>query len=1062
MIDNITQLESFFPYINKRLPNEWHSPCPMCNGDGVCSEKGGVRFYGEDRLIWFLANNVFVCRQCKERGDGRSGKGLYTLQMMANLFGVAVSGELTQAQTRREEIPLSNLWADFMVERAHREVKREWFYGYGWTDETINRFKLGWGRFRGHAEPVHIIPMKIRRVIADSPEDELVETTDWYVATRGADRPLRSSGSVFNYWCEIVNNPESKIVMLAEGEKDGISLAQVFPDHNVVISWGAASWMEQKTRLLAEKYEECWVFGDNDDAGQAFSSQVQMQAMRLGMRCRVHLWDMYTGLPKGFDVTDLLARERGQTADLLLANLSISSDITPVDPQVEAFSTTLDILRSPDHPDSLMQRVKTYLAKADNSLFVLAAPPGAGKSYTLSQIAQEMASQLMPARIAERLVLEQRIADVKTILSRMPESIEKQNLIDVLTLLEQELNEFSYASIAWYGQYRDGYQDLLANGMNPDLCFNYEARTAENCQNYQLVNVLGANNHDIGMFCATGCPYRAQCEASGYLSQDRKRKEKPITFFRHEHILSSFAQDYKELAIVDENPCHIYDNKPLLVKADDVLPHSQNWGSAVQDSESVKNITLLVSALRVALGFNSGAKQYLDDRNPNPNYMVSGVTFLSLLDTCIRSLDESKNLLDVLENIDEALLDSEYHPTYDPQSDTPIKKRCMREVYKALLQEAPAWVESPANRYPTRIHLVAGCLELYLEPSIRIRKKSPLIVADATAMPQLYGAMFKRPYDGYAPLLQNPNAKITVIKGSDYTKGQLKDQLGSVIAARKKEKTAIYNILGEVVDIDAAIPHDVTRYNSTIMHEANLVIKELAIRHEKLLVITHKDLRQIIEDVVRLPNVDYAHYGSLRGSNRFADYEAALLVGAYRVPYDIMWRKIQSWAAMIGIRDPIPYETHTLDSQFPNTTIPTQLRSFLHPFAASFVDMVEAGELIQSSERIRPHSTSSPKYVYVMANRPALRYTTEVIQKSVFLQMLDPSSKSSNLLNYVLAELERNFEARGIIKPPTYSTLVREFHVSNRDVSRIVKTAIERFEGRLRHEGIERLPTAGS
>lgn len=1051
MIKSISDFVARFPSVNRKRADEWYSACPFCHHGEPAVEHNHITFYGTDRLVWFVNSNVFMCRRCAAEGRGRGGKGVYTLTDAAVLFGEWVSDELEIEQnkaSKREETPLGNLFTTAMVRSAHRRVDREYWKQFQWTDEVIDRFQLGRSRFMGH-DNLHIIPMKITRLFGENRGD----IEDWYIATRGGERPYRSSGTVTSYWWEIVNNPDSRVALLAEGEKDAISLSFLFPEYNVITTWGASSWTHEKTNVVAQKYGELWVYGDNDDAGHALIESVYRYARSTPLIVKSIDWSALPAEMDGWDVTDVLrAVGREQARSLLSRVECLQTDVLVDTPSPPRASIGIDTLRDVENPQSLYQQIKNYDNGRPPHVLLLAAPPGAGKSFSLVKYTSEIARELMQMRFVDRLELETRLRELEVttkqaLAARATDDL--QILTEALHATRRELDNFSYAEIAWFGQYKNGYDDLLANGMPHDLCYNYEARNEQNCMNYQIVSVMGKNNHDVGQFCQLSCPFQEQCRATGYLAQEHKRKLKPITFFRHEHLTSPIAHDYHRMIVVDENPTHIYDNNPIEVRLDDLLPHDPSWSALSANPVSAEAISLLASAVRTAMAYNLNAPARNADGSLSNMYIISGARFIDMVDKALKSHETPSDLATVMMHIDPKMIKTHYQPSYTTHTGDYNKKRCLYDIYIALLDEVGDWAENPNNTYPSRIHCVAGTLVVYRKLKLQLLRRTPIVIADATAITDLYETFFNRPVVEYRPDIYNPNARTTIIKGSDYTKSQMKEELDDVLRAlRNTRKNAVaHTVDGRTVDLNSLINFSLERYTSRMLHESATVVKHLAQRHSTLLVVTHKDFRGLLEQVVSLPNVTYGHYGGLRGSNQYADYEAVLLIGAYRVPYDIMWMKIQAWARQAGLRETIERETHRVSAQL-TASDRTLYRTFSHQFAMRYVEMVEAGELIQSSERIRPHSTNEAKYVYLMANRPALRYPTEVVSKTNLINQLDPSTKQGSVLNYVLAYIDNKWNAHGILMTPRYRELAKEFKMSNTKIKEIIDRALQIYKER--------------
>jgi len=319
--------------------------------------------------------------------------------------------------------------------------------------------------------------------------------------------------------------------------------------------------------------------------------------------------------------------------------------------------------------------------------------------------------------------------------------------------------------------------------------------------------------------------------------------------------------------------------------------------------------------------------------------------------------------------------------------------------------------------------------------------------------------LFRREFQLYNPRFRNPNAHTQVINKSDWTRASIKKHVGPQMIARKEAEKRrgkeIINLEGEVVDVEKGIK-DVWNeiYDSGFIQDLLNTVRFLSDQHKTLLVVTHKPLKELLEGIAvgnkdgykftpqRTKKVAWAHYGSLRGTNEYEDYEAVLLIGAFRIPYQAVWKRLQMWAWMLGIVDPIPFEIVSKKAKYDSTDIEGRYYTIDHPFAENYIDMVERGEMIQSSERTRPHASNNKKAVYVMAERPALNFVSEIISKTEFLRQFkeDNHTKAMKFMNEYW--LQNN-------KYPTYSTVQDKFGVSSKTVSKLVKQLKEKQKDEL-------------
>lgn len=1045
-------LQTLFPSVTQR-GNTWNSPCPMCIPDSTELVYQGFSFYGEDRLVWFVDTKTFYCRECARNGLGRGGNGYYKLVDISNKLGTSADID-SEVLTKPKESPLLYLWDDFLINRAHLLVEREYWKQFGWGDSLINKFKLGKGTLVSEDGVAHVIPMRIERIFKNEEDDVLGPIDLYYIAARKQGvPPKRNPGSVKNFWWRIPSTTSlPKGVVLAEGEKDAITLSYMFPEYDVITAFGASSWTEVKSSLLVT-YKSVIVFGDYDTAGQSFNDQLMVHANKFGFTLRFMDWGK-TGMEQGSDITDLFSIHK--EASRLLVEKSLQVFVSTYQPpslihspvEGEESFVTVDELRGAGER-SLTGIIEGYLTSYEpGEALLLAAPPGVGKTFTLVRTATGMAKQGLELDLVALARLREEEASLrKQLVVTVDEELRKE-LADSYKAVQAEIEGFSFARIAWYGQYRDGFTGLLDNGMSEEICFDYRARDANNCSNFELVVKLGSNNHVIGEYCSLGCPFKASCEAGGYLSQERRRKEKPITYFRHQHLTGELPNEYTRLTIVDENPSHVIDGEPLFALPVDLVNHQQGWDIDISDYASVEALTTLTRVLRMVCGLTNGQPARFEDGVKNPMHTISGSAVLKLIDSTIKSLGGDQTLDSVLSQINPKTLDK-FQPTFISGDSETIRKRCVGEIYRGLVRELPRYQKDGDNQAPTCLHLTGGGIELYAASKFGVPKSSPLIVADATAFPDLYSAMFaNREIKVFEPLVRNPLTKTTVIVGSDWTKGQLMSELGEAIRAMKRVVPTVTTLLGEEIRLDAA--PNTENLESTMLRHAKIMLKYFSVRHKQTLVVTHKDLRGLFETLFPYENISYAHYGQLRGSNAYQSYEAVCLIGAFRIPYDIVWKKVQAWASLLGLEEHIPNETVVEDIYFPDSTEISSHRTFKNPFAKKFVTMIEVGELVQSAERIRPHTNQEgEKHVYISASRPGLRYGTRFVSKAKFLEEISPESKQSNIRNELLREAEESYKKMGVVVLPSYAVLAKKYGVSFSTIKEHRTEAIIAFETRL-------------
>ena len=1057
LITSMEQLSQYFPHVYYTQATTWNSPCPFCE-EGDLIEKAGNTFRGDDRLIWYVAqeNPGVHCRVCQK---------WRSMEVLAKYLGLEVLASLDYKESSEpyEASPLSSLWLSSQVKAAHENVRRDYWYRFGWTDEAIDKFMLGYGALYGSEG--HMIPMRVTDVSGNT-------TRFYYIANRvlGHSGSIKTPGSPKPYYWFIPSLIKETVfsdyAILAEGEKDAITASILFPESDVYASFGSYLWTQAKTKVMSKRHKIIWVFGDNDEAGAKFNKAVYGWAKDFSAEAEVLVWG--EDEVEKMDVTDLFASDAYPDSRQYIEDHMVDPGYTfaggvdrprfienmkdaEVESDLSEYVTIAELRGSGEFSilGQLTDFVTTYPSKikrGEGLLKLFAVPPGGGKSHQTLAYMLDIAEHHKIEKLEEKETLKLAVLRDKLRLDR--EELQESEDEKIYLRMKDNLDNFSLNLVAWFGQYVAGYQDLLAlNPLTRDLVFNYEARNIDNCKNFDLVLELGTNQHDIGAYCQLGCSYRDQCRKSGYLAQEIKMRDYPIVYYRHPHLSAKRTANPIRYIVIDENPTTLFDT-PLLIGQRDVKP-TQGWQIGVGDENQSYAIELFARSIRSAMSSNVGEPQRTDGVE-NPNYIISGAAFLTLLDTFINSQDASDSLENLMRRIDSESL-AHYHPTYISGERSTIRKRCIVPLYNIILSELPAYLETPTNKYPSRLHLIEGRLELYTQEPIEVSSTKPIIALDATALSKLYSTAFSRPVVTFRPRLRNPNAVTIEFRGGGFSKGHTVAQIGE---GYREIETILETAAGQQMD-SREIPISPFLYESSLIKEAFTLIKGLAEKHDKLLVITHKILRKTLEWILNGNNEDFydesllgkiafAHFNQIRGTNKYAKFDSVLILGAYRIPYDVAWRKINAWMYHMGDTSTVSRETIIEDRQFHEQESGNGIRTFDHPFAKEYLDMVEAGELMQCAERIRPHASDGNKFIYCIGSRPSLLYVTDIWSRQILYRTLS-DDKIIELEKMMIAYAEDTIQKFGEISFPAVRTLQNEWGLNNRSIQMMLAIVIPKL-----------------
>lgn len=1034
IINSLDDIFLAFPFV-KQMANEFHAPCPFCHDFGRSSEtheyvKNGINFVGDDRFFWYPMAKGFYCRHCQR---------VYSLeQVCERLFSEFSLNEnfvedVLSFVPQRKPIYLHD---ETYIRELHKSVIREYWYRFNWTDAIIDKFLLGYGKLYPFSRKAsrHIIPFKPSTVEHTEDGYALEGRLDSVII--GESRNVKTQGLSADYFWKYIEG-DSDVAILTEGIKDGISAYALGFRHIYSFFGGANAIPNIAEMLVGLRYKTVIMAAHHDDAGQryinAFASSYE--------------GDFYTvnwpkNAKKGYDVTNLLEDfgdangrsylDKNLSSPKITLNKGFVPDVRAIDvhymPPDPCVAKHKSVVRK-ELPTVIEEFINNYSMRRRTAgkgvIKVLASDPGSGKSYAMVQMAENLAKKAVLAYEQRCKELDSAIAELRRNLTFLADSQEIEELnyrIDRLTHTRENL---SCATVLYAGPFVNGWDDILAQGADETLWFNYEARNKENCENLVNVSQLATKGYSPMAFCQTACPFKARCEERGYLRQERERKKKPITYIRHQQLITSMVSEYKYI-FIDENCFSVFDT-PTIITAEELVPVYAFWDSYIDDIQQIKLIIEFVEALRIVI------------RNNKKNN-ISGIEVLTQLNQQLLG-----KLEEIVLNINPKML-NEFHPktVMGEINFNALPTRSLPLIVSIICDEIEAFKEG--REYNSGIHIINGQLELYPLRPIHIASSHPIIVSDGTPLPDLYGFLFDREVEIYGSDVYNDSTKTVVWYGSDFTRTSIAQQLGPAFKDFEKwineNPHSVEDIFGESFDL-SQVPIDENLYDSSILKRALSLLKSLAEKHTSLLFVTYKNIRILIEkrmeelypDLNR--KISYGHYGSLRGTNRYKDIEAVLLVGCPRIPYDALHRRIQAWGKLAKL-DHIPFDLTIRISPYHGVFRYEghSYISFTADFADSFVNMVEAGEIQQALQRIRPFTSEIPKYVYLALSRPAAKWVTS-------LDRVGRSANSFDSQKYkdVFSFMKNTFDSTG--RFPTFDQIKNNFNVSYSTIAKIKKDILK-------------------
>lgn len=1037
----------------KYLGSEIQTSCPFCTPNDLSIWKNGVSFTGEDRFV--ITKTGAFCRHCHRNGTAPRH---ITFTLLAQKFNGELANEFKTEVL--ESAPVYNRPENFTettISEAHSSVFKPFWQKFGWSNETINIFKLGLYEMYGNVS--HIIPYKA----IDTENDEV---SGWVMEGRvpddeGKTNTVRSRGLYQRYVFFLNEDPSNKQVVITEGVKDGITAYQLGYRNILAIS-GSTIWTKEKSLFLSRHgFTSALVVGDNDQAGKAFNQEVVSRNTAVGISTSILNWTEEK--PLKYDLTNLLQDlgiKDGQ--DYIQNNQAVSRPDRPlftslIPRPVEGNGTDdyIDIeeIRG-DGGRSIKYNLECFISdyakrstRGHGALLLLNASPGTGKTHTLVRAIEPLAAKRRQSVDEDKDSLLSEIARLQQEISEKNNPEDSQEETKVVQALTRHLDDISYASVLWFSKFRKSTKDLMELSQNPNLWFDYEGRNLDNCENFAITQELGQKNHDIRSFCETACPFRDACKRNGYLSQEEKMKDKSITIVRHQNLINKGLIDkHKDLIVVDESPLDVIES-PMEIERRTLSPVTPTWYmqlNADPEFPAIKSAVLFVQSIKHCMD-TVGEKEEL-----------SGTELFVRMDRDIQSSSDGTYTLEsVMSNLDQAIFEDYYQPTYLVSGVSEIYYRTVPFVYRALSKEY-IWYKNNPNHETTDVSQVTisrvrsseiPILTLFQMKTPQIKPSVPVVVADATTRePELYQIGFDRRVEVYAPESRNENLKEYVLYGRDFTTGFRQRRFGALLRDKKHMKQRVAeNLSGDKFDLNSVqMTGDVYEDNKAAMDYFDM-ITYVASRNDSCLVVTHKDVQELLEEPFRVKypllqeRIKWGHFGALRGDNQYRDIMSAVIFGVPRIPYDVITKRSRAWSAIKGDMTKIGSEMIYKAEPYGNHELGNEHITFVNPLAARLVDIQEKGEIQQATERIRPHVTKEPKQIYYCMTRPMdAKNIIEVRHFDEVMNEWRSERKVEDGADYIVQSIKRTG------KKPPINEVRRVCHIQYEDAKKAFTLVMER------------------
>ncbi|MNB69345.1 DNA primase [compost metagenome] len=288
---------------------------------------------GEDKtpsLTVNLSKGVYYCQTCRSKGNAHT---LYKyLNKLSNEqawfdFGDALKIERPEStKPARPEIDSDLIYkyhsALMEMTGPIRSVLRD---KRGFTDETLNRFQLGWDGDRVtipiYDEYNSVVNFRRYKWNSDNDQFKLINYTDEFG---------NMYGEVRIFGIENLVNDDIEYVVWCEGETDRIINEQYgFP--TACPTSGAGAWRPEWLRYFRSK-KRVYLAQDNDEAGRTATKKL---AERLNKATDVYIINWPENFPNKGDITDFYVKSQMTAADF---QVLLDNATKYVDPRMENHS----------------------------------------------------------------------------------------------------------------------------------------------------------------------------------------------------------------------------------------------------------------------------------------------------------------------------------------------------------------------------------------------------------------------------------------------------------------------------------------------------------------------------------------------------------------------------------------------------------------------------------------------------------------------------------------------------------------------------------------------------
>ncbi len=334
----------------------------------------------EAHLYFNRESSQYVCKKCGEKGN---------ILTLAKHFGDSVQDvSLNQPSKNSKKKPKKITRT--IVEQCHSNLPqniRKYLNSRGIIDESINKYKLGWGHFYNS----YWITIPVKDAGGEYLYFKLRQNPAIKKEPKYLFYPEKIESTLFGL--ENLKNNNDYIV-ICEGELDCIVL-NCYGIPAITSTAGVGTFKEEWIELL-KSVKHIYICFDRDDAGMRGAEELILKLKNKLSNKTIYQINFPERMTDGKDVTDYFVKYKGSEYELLNELSKYVAGREPIDVTKFNELTSADIISTlgltikKDEDNKLVSLICMLTAFTDSSQFNISfnAPSSTGKSYIPIEISK--------------------------------------------------------------------------------------------------------------------------------------------------------------------------------------------------------------------------------------------------------------------------------------------------------------------------------------------------------------------------------------------------------------------------------------------------------------------------------------------------------------------------------------------------------------------------------------------------------------------------------------------------------------------------------------------------